>query len=127
MTYAQSRVSSYTENGGGFPSYWEKHNDYSTQIRLGLDGVRSITENINLIGRIETVHRTEEHGLKTSGYILGLSNFELPGIEYKQNWWRASLGAEGTVGPGIASIILSGTTEGNTPSAWLYGSYRWVF
>ncbi|KAF0844147.1 putative HAF family extracellular repeat protein [Methylovorus glucosotrophus] len=127
LSYARSHVDGYTEHGGGFAARWDKRNDYSTQVRLGLDAVYRLNERFNLLGRIEAVHRMEDQASKSSGQIIGLSNFDLPGINYKQQWGRASVGAEGAIGSGTAALTLSGTTEASTPSVWLYGSYRWVF
>lgn len=127
LTYARSHVDSYTEHGGGFAARWDKRNDYSTQVRLGLDAVHPVTDRFNLLARIEAVHRLQDQSSTSSGQTIGLSNFDLPGIRYKQEWARASIGAEGAIGPGTASLMLNGTTESSTPSAWLYGSYRWVF
>ncbi|WP_083801048.1 autotransporter domain-containing protein [Methylovorus sp. MP688] len=127
LSYARSHVDGYSEHGGGFAAIWDRRNDYSTQVRLGLDGVYRINERFNLLGRMEAVHRMEDQASKSSVQIMGLQKYELPGIHYKQEWARASIGAEGLIGPGTATLTLSGTTEASTPSVWLYGSYRWVF
>lgn len=127
LTYSRSDMEGYTEHGGGFPIRWDKRKDDSTQLRLGLDTTHRMNDRFNLLARIEAVHRMETEGSKASGQIIGLQSFELPGIAYQQNWLRAYVGAEGVAGPGRASITLNGSTEGSTPNAWLYASYRWIF
>lgn len=127
LTYSRSDMEGYTEHGGGFPIRWDKRKDDSTQLRLGLDATHRMNDRFTLLARIEAVHRMETEGSTASGQIIGLQSFELPGIAYQQNWLRAYVGAEGAAGPGRASITLNGSTEGSTPNAWLYGSYRWIF
>lgn len=127
LTYSRSDVEAYTEHGGGFPIRWNKRKDDSTQLRLGLDATHRLNDRFNLLARIEAVHRMETTGSRAAGQIIGLNSFELPGIAYQQNWLRTSVGIDGEAGPGRASITLNASTEGSTPSAWLYGSYRWIF
>ena len=127
MTWYRDRIDGYTETGGGFPVQWHARTLRSSQARLGVDGVYPLTDRIRLLGRVEGVHRSVDSGNNASGQILGLSGFDLAGPSFKRDWLRAGLGAEGEVGPGVASVMVNGTTEGSTPSAWIYASYRMIF
>ncbi len=127
MTWYRDRIDGYTETGGGFPVQWHARTLRSSQARLGIDGVYPLTDRIRLLGRVEGVHRSVDSGNNASGQILGLSGFDLAGPSFKRDWLRAGLGAEGEVGPGVASVMVNGTTEGSTPSTWIYASYRMVF
>jgi hypothetical protein len=56
-----------------------------------------------------------------------LFSFQLPGAQTKRDWARAGLGFDAKLGPGTASAMLNGTTEGSDPSYWLNVSYQVAF
>lgn len=123
----RTQIDGYTESSGGFPVRWDSRIERSTQMRLGLDAVTQVNDRVTLLGRIEAVHRFENRGENASGEILDLNAFSIDGLEYRQDWLRAAVGAESRLGPGIGSMMLNATTEGETPSWWLFASYRWVY
>jgi len=127
LTYFHSHIDGYTETGGGFPVQWDSRNDYSTEARLGSDVSYELNNGIRLLGRLEGVHRLKDHSSGASGQILGLGNFDLAGMNYRQDWLRAGVGLESKVGPGVASVMLNKTTENNGLDWWAYASYRITF
>lgn len=128
FTYANTRIDGYSETGGGFPVYWARRSEETTELRYGLDAVHRLTDSFNLLGRVEGVHRFEDHGTHARGQILGLQAFDFNGQSYQQDWLRTSLGVEGSFGGyGTATVTFNGTSEGPSPSYWLAASYRWNF
>lgn len=124
VSYFRSRVDGYTETGGGFPVRWNERTEETTEARVGVDAVYALSEGTRLLGRLEAVHRLEGHSNRASGTILGLGNFEFAGMNYQRDWWRAGIGVESKVGPGVASVMINGTTENNGAAYWAFASYR---
>ena len=127
MTQIHSRIGAYTETGGGFPASWEARSESATQARIGVDAVHSISDKINLLGRVEIGHRFQSQGANAKGQVLGLFAFDLSGQSYKQDWARLSAGLEGKLGDGVGSLVLNASTEGQTPRYLLAANYRWSF
>lgn len=127
FTWLHSHIGDYTETGGGFPVHWKSRNEHATQGRLGMDGTYALSDRVKLLGRIEGVHGTDGHSSNASGRVLGLSNFELPAMNYRQSWLRAGAGVEALAGPGTASVMVNGTTENYSSRYWIYASYRLTF
>ena len=127
FTWLDSHIDGYTETGGGFPVQWNSRNEHTTQARLGMDGTYGLNDRVKLLGRIEAVHGMDGHSSNASGTILGLSSFELGGMNYRRNRLRAGAGVEARIDPGTASLMVNGTTENYGPSYWIYASYRLTF
>lgn len=124
VTYTRTKLDAYTETGGGFPARWNSRNEHATEARLGLDAVHPVNEKLDVLGRLEGVHRFNDTGAAASGDIAGLYGFTLPGQSYKRNWLRAAIGIEGKVGAGIATMTLNRTTQSNAADYWISASYR---
>lgn len=124
--YLQTKADGYTETGGGFPVRLNSRTERSTTAALGLDSVFALNAKVNLLGRIEGDHRFENRGAGSSGDVVGLYAFNLSGEETKQNWVRASIGAEAQLGQGTGSIVLNGTSEGDNPDYWVAVNYKWL-
>ena len=79
LTYTRSKLDAYTETGGGFPASFNEVKDHNTVLRIGLDGVHSLTNDIRLLTRAEAAYRFEDETAATSGTITGLSASALLG------------------------------------------------
>jgi uncharacterized membrane protein len=126
-TQARSRVDGYSEASGNFPVRWDSRDERTSLIHTGVDARHHLNDRLDLIARLEGVHRMEDASSGSSGQILGLNAFELQGVSYKQDWWRSGFGVEGQLGPGIATLMLNASSEGDSPSTWGFASYRLPF
>jgi len=123
----RGQVIGYTETGGGFPVKWDARTERTSLGRIGADATYPLVEDWNLLAKIEGVHRAKSQSSGATGTILGLDKFSTDGLDYKQNWLRGNIGAEGKIGPGVAALILNASTETNGPTYWAYASYRYDF
>ncbi|MCQ4312327.1 autotransporter domain-containing protein [Pseudomonas stutzeri] len=124
--HVKAKFDGYSETGGGFPVRWEDRTERTTTGRVGLDAVHTFSPTVNLLGRLEGVHRFDDESGSASGELIGLSTFELPGQAYRQNWVRAAVGAEAALGGGVGSLMLNGTSEGGDADYWLALNYKWL-
>lgn len=122
LSYAESKMDGYTEVGGGFPARFDARKEKSTELRLGVNLARPLS-NMSLFGTAEVVHRFERFGARSSGEMLGLFAFDLEGVRNQQTWLRTGLGLSGKLGGGTATASVNLTTKGEAPSAWL--GLRW--
>jgi len=127
VTYTHTKVDAYSETGGAFPANWNSRTEHSTEARLGLDAVHRVDDKLNLLGRLEGVHRFNNQGADSTGDVAGLYGFNLSGQTYKRNWLRAALGIEGKIGGGTGSLMLNTSTQNDSTSYWLAASYRMDF
>ncbi|MBS1170677.1 MAG: autotransporter, partial [Burkholderiaceae bacterium] len=86
-----------------------------------------VDDKLNVLGRLEGVHRFNDTGAAVSGDVAGLYGFNLPGQTYKRNWLRAAIGFEGKVGAGTASMMLNGSTQSDGTKYWVAANYRYDF
>ncbi|PNG14301.1 autotransporter domain-containing protein [Stutzerimonas stutzeri] len=124
--HVEAKFDGYTETGGGFPVRWNDRTERTTTGRVGMDAVHTFNPTISLLGRIEGVHRFDDESNSASGELIGLSTFELPGQDYRQNWVRAAIGAEAALCGGVGSVMLNGTSEGGDADYWLALNYKWL-
>lgn len=127
LSYAESSLDGYTETGGGFPARFNARKERSTEFRLGLSATKAVAENVSLVGQLEGVHRFERHGAGTSGQVVGLFGFNLPGSDVKQDWLRAGFGVQGKLAGGAAHVMLNATTQGAVPNIWLAAGWQIAF
>ncbi len=128
LDYAEARLDAYTETDGGFPARFDARKDKATELRLGINASQPIAAgNAHLLGTLEAAHRFEQTGMRTSGQIIGLFGFDLPGQNNERDWLRAGVGIEGKLGEGVASLMLNATTKGSMPNAWLAASWQMTF
>jgi probable HAF family extracellular repeat protein len=127
LTYMQTRLDGYIEQGGGFPVQWDSRREHATTARVGVDAVYLLNERVNVLGRLEAAHRFENKGAQAQGQVIGLYDFALDGQRDKRNWLRAGLGLESKLLGGVGAVMLNATTQGGESSYWVNASYRWVF
>ena len=125
LSFSDSHLDSFTETGGAFPASLDSRAEEVTELRLGINGELPLFNNrARLLGNLEAAHRFDGEGSRTSGELIGLFSFDLPGSDYDQEWFKAGIGLEGDLGEGKASFMLNGTTEGEMPSAWAAFAYQ---
>ncbi|MCE1244985.1 MAG: autotransporter domain-containing protein [Oryzomicrobium sp.] len=127
LSYSESRLGAYTETGGGFPARFAARTDKATELRLGLNAAKPLANGLTLTGVFEAAHRFEKSGPATSGQMLGLFAFNLPGKSNQQDWLRVGAGLEGNLASGKASLSLNVTSRGETPNAWLAANWQKAF
>jgi hypothetical protein len=126
VTYAHSRIDTYTGTSGGFPVRCGRSKK-DTEVHLGADAAYALSSHTKLLGRLEAAHRFESTGVATSGAVLGLFSFNLPAQQIRRDWLRLAAGVESRLGPGVASAMLNVTSQGAVPSYWLNVSYQVAF
>ena len=128
LSFSDSHLDSFTETGGAFPARFDSRDEEVTEFRVGANSEYPLFNNrAKLLGNLEVAHRFDDQGSQTSGELIGLFGFDLPGQDYDQDWVKAGIGIEGELGKGKASLMLNGTTEGEMPSAWAAFSYQVAF
>lgn len=127
VSHARTRVDGYTEVGGGFPAQFDVRKERATEARIGVDTAIAVTATTKLLGRLEAVHRFDRNSAATSGTVLGLFGFNLPGHPVKRDWLRAGIGFDTRLGTGTVSAFLNTTTEGAAASQWVNLAYRVSF
>ena len=128
VSFSDSHLDSFTETGGAFPASFDSRDEEVTELRLGINSELPLFNNrARLLGNLEAAHRFDGEGSRTSGELIGLFSFDLPGSDYDQEWFKAGIGIEGDLGEGKASFMLNGTTEGEMPSAWAAFAYQVKF
>lgn len=127
LTYMQTRLDGYIEQGGGFPVQWDSRREHATTARVGVDAVYTLNDKVNVLGRLEAAHRFEGEGAQSKGQVIGLYDFALDGQSDKRNWLRAGLGLESKLLGGVGAVMVNATTQGGESTYWVNASYRWVF
>ena len=124
VLYSRGHMDTYTETGGGFPARFDARNEKSTELRLGLDGERSLDNGLTLLGGLEADHRFQGQGAASSGDVIGLSSFHLPGERHRKTWLRGGVGMRGTLGQGTGSLMVNVTTHSSKPTWWLAANWQ---
>lgn len=127
VSFARTRIDGYTETGGGFPARFDARTEDATELHAGADGGHKVSSRVTLRSRLEAAHRFEKSGAATSGQVLGLFSFTLPGQEIKRDWLRGGAGVDVKLGDGVVSAMLNATTQGADPSYWLNLGYQLAF
>ena len=127
LSYTRSTIDAYTESGGDQPAQFNRSTDSVSEVRIGVNSATPIKDSkFDFVSTIEGIHRFSGSAQSISGTLINLStDFDIDGEEYDQNWLRLGLGVEGELGEkGKVSLMLNGTTEGETASAWVAASYQ---
>ena len=128
FSYSHSHMDGYTEVGGGLPAQFDSRSEHVTEVHTGLNATMPIsTTTLNLVANLEADHRFNDTGASSSGQVIGLFSFSLPGQSYESTWLKGGVGVEGLLGKGKASVMLNGTTKSGMPNAWLAASYQLAF
>lgn len=126
-SFMHINIDDYTETGGGFPATFNVRKEKIPEARVGVQSRSPVWQCTDLLARIEGVHRFTKEGVITTGQLLDVISFSLPGKTYNQNWLRASLGVEQKIGQGLASLAVNATTPGQEARMWIAASYNLQF
>jgi len=86
-TVNQMTIGGYAEQGGGFPAFFNEQNHTVQELRYGFSAARGFAADKGLLRlRAEGVHRFDQSGPGTSGNVIGLFGFNLPGQSIQQDW-----------------------------------------
>lgn len=124
LTHSILRMDAYTETGGGFPARFDASHETVDELRLGLHAARPLAAGVRFLTLGELAHRFQGKSAATSGEVLGMFAFNLPGQTVKKDWLRLGAGIEGRLGEGTGSLMLNLTSRGSAPNAWLALSYQ---
>lgn len=119
LTYNEVKLDAYTEIGGGFPARFDAQKDKATELRLGVNTMIPLPDNMRLLSWVEAARRFEKDGARSTGEVIGMLAFNLPGQSFPQNWLRIGTGLEWQLAGGTATLSANATTQGPTPSFWL--------
>jgi probable HAF family extracellular repeat protein len=124
LSWARTCLDDYTESGGAFPASFDRLCDEATEARLGTNVRVPVSPTLNLVGAFEGVHRFEWAGSNVTGRVIGLGGFNLGSPAYERDWLRGGAGFEADLGGSVLSLMLNGTTKGESASMWLAASWR---
>lgn len=127
LSYSKAKLEGYTETGGGFPARFAARGEKSTELRLGANAEWPLRGDARVVSLVEAAHRFEKNGGGSSGEVIGLFGFDLPGRDNRRDWLRAGVGVEGTIAGGAGSLMLNATTKGEVPSVWLAANWQKSF
>lgn len=127
-TWTDTRLDSYTETGGGFPAHFAATTQRSQDLRLGLAAKTPVASNTDLRAAVEAAHRFDESLSGSSGQVLGLWSFSVPGQKTTQNWSRLLLDLDHRLGKGsLLNLSLTAATSGGDASWGASLGYRAAF
>ncbi len=126
-TYLNSQMDGYTETGGGFPVRFNGSRETSNTVRIGADAKTPLTDNLDLVTRLEYGHRFEKAGAGVSGQILGLSAFSIDGASIQQDFLRGGIGVSYRLGQGDGLVMLNTSNQTGRNVTWVSASYRLKF
>jgi probable HAF family extracellular repeat protein len=128
LTTLSMRANGYSESNGGFPARFNKRRENSTQSRIGLHGKLPLEQNWYLTSQAEGVRAFQKKGSNTTGQLIGLFPFDIPGQKLRNtSWLKGSLGINHQVKQGLFSVTAHGATKGQDPKFWLAVAYRIAF
>jgi len=110
LSRMRSERRGYTKTGGDFPAALFDRGSNSTEAHIGGVWSHALRVMSRLRVTIEGVHRFEDTGPTTSGCLLSLFSFGLPGVHLRQNWLRLATTLQKEVGHGQASFRVNATT-----------------
>lgn len=86
-TVNNTQMGGFAEQGGAFPAFFNKQSHVVHEARYGFSAARPCLGDKALLRlRAEGVHRFDKSGAGTSGQVIGLFGFNLPGQKIKQDW-----------------------------------------
>ena len=127
-TWSQANVDRYTESGGGFPVAYNGSTTTNNTLRVGTGAKTPLNGSTNLVINTEVVHSIESSTSGTSGQIIGLGAFAVPGQNIRQNWIRVMADIDHRLtDKSLISVGINAGTTGGDPSYGGTVSYRASF
>ncbi|WP_421854270.1 hypothetical protein [Oricola sp.] len=128
LAWSNACMDRYTESGGPAPAIFAKKCSSETLARYGVDATVPVTETFRVTGTLQGVHRIGGSNDATSGQLIGLEAFSLPGSQGPEDWIRGGAGFEVDVtDQSVFSLMVSGTAGGGSSNAWVSASWRKAF
>ena len=124
LTHNVSNMRAYTERGGGFPARFDARREQADELRIGMHAAYPLSSSARFVSLTEVAHRFQKHTAATTGEVVGMFAFDVPGQSVRQDWLRLGAGIEGALGEGVGSVMLNLTTQGSAPNVWLAMSYQ---
>lgn len=118
-SHTEAKLDGYVESGGGFPARFDARKDKATELCIGLNASPPLDIGMKIVSSIEAAHRLQRDGARTTGELVGLFGFDLPGSANQRDWLRVGIGMEGRLACGNASLMLNATHRGEVPGWWL--------
>ena len=116
-TWSQANVGAYTESGGGFPVSYNASTTNNNAVRVGTGAKTPINGSTDLVINTEAVHSMESSTSGTSGQIIGLGGFAVPGQNIRQNWIRMMVDIDHRLtDKSLISVGVNAGTTGGDPS-----------
>ncbi len=113
----RTRMDGYTETGGGFPVRFDARDHTAQELRLGVRSDHVLNGTTTLHGDVEAVHRFDDSNAGTSGQVVGLFGFDLPGTDVNQDWLRVGVEMDHRLGKNrTISASLHVSSAGEDPS-----------
>lgn len=127
-TWMETKLDAYTETGGGFPAAFNASTWRSNGSRLGASAKTVLSTSSELTLSLEAVHRFEGNGSGSSGQVIGLGSFSMPGQALKQDWARAIVDLDHRLSRNsLISLSANGATTGGDASWGVSLGYRMAF
>ena len=127
-TYGRTNVDAYTETGGGFPVAYNKQKETSYDVRVGLTGVKPLSERTHLHGTTEIVYGDRKSDQDLSGKVVGLFDFSLPNNRQRDTWLRIGAEIDHRLSPStVLSTSISAASQGADPDISATFSFKAYF
>jgi probable HAF family extracellular repeat protein len=118
-TLSKTKTDSYTETGGAFPAHFNKREDTSRIVKVGLEAETKLTNTFQLWGQAAYGKRLEDNSAGISGKVVGLMDFSLPGYTLDRNWLEADLGLKWQATPMVSVMTtIGGAAESDQQPDW---------
>lgn len=115
-TWVQTNLDGYTETGGGFPATVNATRTEVSDLRYGFAAKTPLMDSLDLRVALEGVQRFES-GNGTSGQVVGLWDFNVPGQSTTQSWARGLVDLDYKITKGmLVNVSANSATDGGDPT-----------
>ena len=127
-TWNKTELDAYREDGGGFPSRFERSDWTTRDARLGTAFSGRIGERNELTVSLEAVRRLDKTVSGVRGEIIDLFGFDLPGGEVDRNWGQALVDFDHRFGNGsVLGVGARAASSGGDADWGVSVGYRMAF
>lgn len=127
VSYVIAHVDAYQESGGTAPAAYASSESDQTELRLGVNAVHPLAGIASWVAGLEAVGVLDEAATTVRGQTIGGDSFHIAVKGDDDGWAKASVGLFGKSKHNRFSILLNGTTEGETSSHWVSASFQHSF
>ncbi|WP_363796442.1 autotransporter domain-containing protein [Lysobacter firmicutimachus] len=127
-TWNKTELDAYSEDGGGFPSRFERSDWTTRDVRLGTAFSGQIGGSNELTVSLEAVRRLDKTVSGVRGEIIDLFGFDLPGGEVDRNWGQALVDFDHRFGNGsVLGVGARAASSGGDADWGVSVGYRMAF